>query len=111
MLIKQIVFLLEVGRRLNQLHRLTYPLKDKIIEQLPCVKLIGIQVDKNISWKQHCEDLLKDCSKAIGLLFRFGRYIPSKVLKIITEALILSKFNYCCRVWGAAQNQESINNL
>ena len=29
MLIKQIVSLLEVGRRLNQLHRLTYPLKIK----------------------------------------------------------------------------------
>ncbi len=90
---------------------LNLSIKDKIIEQLPCVKLLGVQVDKNISWKRHCENLLKDCSKALGLLFRFNRYIPSKVLKIITEALILSKLNYCCTVWGSAQNQESINHL
>ena len=90
---------------------LNLSIKDKIIEQLPCVKLLGVQVDENLSWKQHCEDLLKDCSKALGLLFKFSRYIPSKVLKIIAEALILSKLNYCCTVWGSAQNQESINNL
>ena len=90
---------------------LNLSIKDKIIEQLPCVKLFGVQVDENLSWKQHCEDLLKDCSKALGLLFKFSRYIPSKVLKIIAEALILSKLNYCCTVWGSAQNQESINNL
>jgi hypothetical protein len=55
---------------------LNLSIKDKIIEQLPCVKLLGVQVDENISWKQHCEDLLKDCSKALGLLFTFSRYIP-----------------------------------
>ncbi len=90
---------------------LNLSIKDKISKQLPCVKLLGVQVDENISWKQHCEDLLKDCSKALGLLFRFSRYIPSNVLKIIAEALILSKLNYCCTVLGYAQNQESINNL
>ena len=83
---------------------LNLSIEDKIIEQLPCVKLLGVQVDENLSWKQHCKDLLKDCSGALGLLFRFSRYIPSKVLKVIAEALILSKLNYCCTVWGSAQN-------
>ena len=46
---------------------LNLSIKDKIIEQLPCVKLLGVQVDENLSWKQHCKDLLKDCSRALAV--------------------------------------------
>ena len=60
---------------------LNLSIKDTIIEQLPCVKLLGVQVDKNLSWKQHCKDLLKDCSRALGLLFQVQQIYSIKGFK------------------------------
>ena len=34
-----------------------------------------------------------------------------KILKSTAEALILSRLNYCCTVWGAVLNQDSIDYL
>ncbi|CAB4027598.1 Hypothetical predicted protein [Paramuricea clavata] len=45
---------------------LNLSIKDKIIEQRPCVKLLGVQVDENISWKQRCEDILKIVLKLLA---------------------------------------------
>ena len=45
------------------------------------------------------------------LLHRFKKYIPQKILKSIAEALILYRLNYCCTVWGAVLNQDSIDYL
>ncbi len=71
-----------------------------------------MKLDKSLTWKSHCEQLLNDCSKVLGLVFRFSKYIlPNNGLKQVAKALILSKLNYCCSVWGSARNQESLNHL
>ena len=54
---------------------------------------------------------MKDCSKALGLLYRFSKYIPKTALRSIADALILSKLNYCCTVWGSALNRNSLDFL
>jgi hypothetical protein len=46
-------------------------------------------MDEALSWKPHCDGLLKDCSKALGLLYRFSKYIPKTALRSIADALIL----------------------
>ena len=86
-------------------------IKDKSINQLSSVKLLGAHVDETLSWKPHCESLLKNCSRSLGLVYRFSKYIPSNVLKSIAEALIFSKLSYCSTVWGSASNQSALNIL
>lgn len=98
-------------QRIKTAQPLNLKMKDTSITQLACVKLLGIQIDETLSWKPHCETLLKNCSKALGLLYRFSKYMPIKVLKQVAEALILSKLSYCCTVWGSALNQDSLNYL
>ena len=55
--------------------------------------------------------LLKDCSKALGLLCRYSKYIPKTSLRLVAEALILLKLNYCCTVWGSALYRNSLEYL
>lgn len=82
-------------------------MKNESITQYSYVKLLGVQLDETLSWKPHCDCLLKDCSKALGLLYRFSKYIPKISLRSVADALILSKLNYCCTVWGSALNRNS----
>lgn len=58
-----------------------FEIKGRCINQFSNVKLFGIQVDKTLCWKPQCEIDVKNCSKALGLLYRFSNYIPTKVLK------------------------------
>jgi hypothetical protein len=60
-------------------------MKSTNINQLTCVKLLGVLVDETLSWKPHCDSLLKDCSKALGIMYRFSRFMPSNALKSIAE--------------------------
>ena len=98
-------------QRIKVAQPLNLSTKNKSITQYSYVKLLGVQMDEALSWKPHCDSLLKDCSKALGLLYRFSKYIPKTALRSIAEALILSKLNYCCTVWGSALNRNSLDFL
>ena len=53
------------------------------------------------------------CWSFEGLLksFQLCRYIPKTSLRSVADALILSKPNYCCTVWGSALNRNSLDYL
>ena len=80
-------------QRINVAQPLNLCMKNESIAQYSRVKLLGVQLDETLSWKPHCDSLLKDCSKALGLLYRFSKYIPKTSLRSVAEALILSKLN------------------
>ena len=86
-------------------------MNNKSIKQYSCVRLLGVDVNDTSSWRPHCECLPKNCSKCLGLLHRFKKYIPPKILKSIAEALVLSRLSNCCTVWSAVLNQDSIDYL
>ena len=98
-------------QRIKVAQPLNLSMKHKSITQYSCVKLLGVQMDEALSWKPHCDGLLKDCSKALSLLYRFSKYIPKTALRSIADALILSKLNHCCTVWGSALNRNSLDFL
>lgn len=85
------------------------PLKLKVnevcINNLSHVKFFGLHVDELLSWKSYCELLLKDCAKALCLLYSFSKYIPTKALKQVAEALVLSKLIYCFSNWESASSK------
>ena len=41
-------------------------MNNKSIKQYSCVRLLGVDVDDTLSWRPHCEYLLKKCSKCLG---------------------------------------------
>lgn len=90
---------------------MNFPLKIKSLINFNVYNSLVFLVNEDISWKPHCEHVLKECSEALGLLFRVSRYLPLRCVKIFLKALILLRLNYCYTVWGSAQNQESVNNL
>ena len=42
----------------------------KFLENVSCQKILGVYIDKNLTWKDHINNLCKDISKLVGLLWR-----------------------------------------
>ncbi|CAB4023545.1 Hypothetical predicted protein [Paramuricea clavata] len=58
-------------QKLKKEEPLILTIKDKSINQLSSVKLLGVHADETLRCKPHCESLLKNCSRSLGLLYRF----------------------------------------
>ena len=69
-------------------------------------RLLGSNLQPNISWKAHLETgskaVLPAIRKQIGALKQLGAQIPKQSRKAIAEGLIQSKFNYLIAQWGGA---------
>ena len=72
----------------------------KSIEQKRNVKLLGILFDENLTWNDQVNRLIKSSYATLRALRKFGRFTPYHVRKSLAEALILSKLNYGCVVFG-----------
>ena len=73
------------------------------------IKLLGLNIDTNLNWKQHISSLCKKISPKIGLLHIFSNYLHKKQLVTIYTALIQSHFDYALSVWGSCHKTYLIN--
>ena len=69
--------------------------KDKTPESVNEFKLLGIKIDKNLSWKKHINNTRKNCYATLGVLRKIKSYATLPVRNQPAESLILSKLNYC----------------
>ena len=74
------------------------------IETIPVVesraqKLLGITVDKKLTFKTHVESLCKKANRKLHALSRISCYLSTKQLKLTMKTFILSQSNYCPLVW------------
>ena len=76
-------------------------------------KLLGIIVDKTLSFKAHVISLYKKANQKLHALSRIAYYMDSKKLKLVMKAFILSQFNYCPLVWMLSERglNNKINHL
>ena len=80
--------------------------------QIECVdhfNLLGINLDKNLSWKYHIDTISNKISRSIGLLSRLKFTLPLHIKLMIYNSLILSYINYGILNWGF--HCERINKL
>ena len=71
------------------------------LDQVPYVKLLGINIYANLDWKIHINSLSNSLSSKIGLLHRLSKFLPQSCLIILYTSLIKSVFDYSITVWGA----------
>ena len=72
----------------------------KKIECESCVKLLGILLDENLSWKFHINELSKNLSRTVGIFYKIRHFCPSNILRILYYALFYSFLSYGIFVWG-----------
>lgn len=98
-----------------------FHMPQKQITQLPNIKIdnypivfedsfnfLGIVLDKNLRWTPHIDLISKKISKINGILNRIKNFLPTYVLVIIYNTLVLPYLNYGTFVWGWKNRQINI---
>ena len=86
--------------------------KSQIIES-HMVKLLGIQIDSELTFSAHMKNICKKASQKLNALSRLCGFLPFHRRKSLMEAFFKSQFSYCPLVWMCHSREINtrINNL
>ena len=70
------------------------------LTQCSCTKLLGINIDKHLTFDEHIKYIATKVSSQIGLIHRLRQFLPVSVLNTVYITMIQSHFDYCITVWG-----------
>ena len=65
-------------------------------------------LDENLCWKSNTDTICKKISSAIFALKHIKEFVDQKTLVSVYNAIIQPYFSYCCEVWNAFGETQSI---
>ena len=71
----------------------------EVIESVDSVDLLGVEIDKGLTFKDHVLKLCKKGNQKLHALARVAKYLKPDKLRIIMKIFIESQFNYCPLIW------------
>ena len=86
------------NKTLNSIFDLT--IKGTKLKQVTEVNLLGVNIDQNLTWNNHCAAISKKISKQLGLIKRLRAFLPLHIVSNLYFPLIQSHIDYCITVWG-----------
>ena len=60
------------------------------MEQMTCVKYLGLKINCNVNWKKHVHEVGKNISRATGILSKLRHFITDDNLNQLYHSLVLS---------------------
>ena len=87
-------------RQLSKFHKLdqlntTIKSNNQELEQVKSFKILGVHFNENLDWKNHINIVSKNCYATLKALKQLKNSANWNLRKILVEALVLSKINYC----------------
>lgn len=73
-----------------------------LITRARSIKYLGIEIDENLSFKEHITNLAKRVRKLIYVMGALRASASEQVLRLVYGALCESILSYCIVVWGGA---------
>ena len=90
-------------RRKHLTHtELTLSVNGQKLECVDNLKILGLIIDENLSWKYHIDNLCKNLSSLTGLIWRIRNYLSYDMKVLFYNSFILSRLDYCICIWGGA---------
>lgn len=87
------------GKKMN--NNLTIKIDGTKIDQVCTTKFLGLYIDEGLTWANHISYISSKISKNIGIIHRLSRIVPSHVLTVLYNTLILPYLSYCNIVWAS----------
>ena len=78
----------------------TIHLNDQILQNCTSAKLLGVVIDRHLSFDCHIAYIVQKVAPKIGLIHRLRQILPPKALNIVYLTAIQSSFDYCLTVYG-----------
>ena len=72
------------------------------LERVKQTKFLGVIIDENLTWKNQIDNIAKNISRVIGLLYKLKHFVPERILYSLYCTLISPHINYCILAWGSA---------
>ena len=63
------------------------------------VKLLGVHIDKNLTFANHVKTLCKNAGRKISMMARIAIYLSESKKKILLRTFFESLFSYCPLIW------------
>ena len=90
---------------------LTVYYDNKPLKSVDSEKLLGVKIDKHLTWKEHVNQTANKISRNIALLRRIKAYLPHQTRITFYKAYIQPHIDYCNTVWGQSTHVPRIHIL
>ena len=71
------------------------------LSQVEEIRYLGFILDRNLSWRKHCDIIACKLARGLGVLNRFQNFLPLKILLLLYFSLIAPYINYGCLIWAS----------
>ena len=90
--------ILKITNKINPLHA-KYDIHNTILEEVNSAKYLGITIDRNLSWKDHCSSITKKANSTLAFIQRNMHSCPENVKTVCYQTLVRPTLEYGCAVW------------
>ena len=73
---------------------------DDELKKQDCVKNLGVDIDRDLTWKAHIERMHQQCMGKLVVIWRAGSYMPCHIRKLLYQTFILPHLDNCSVVWN-----------
>jgi hypothetical protein len=82
--------------------------QNKLLSGVNNIKLLGLQIEKNLNWKTHVHNLLPKLSSACYLIRRMYPFFNKHTLKMIYYAYLHSGMEFGIFFWGTSADSKKV---
>ena len=78
-----------------------FALDGEPIQQKIATKYLGVQIDDQLTWKDHISQVSSKVVRAIEYIKYARKFLPRETMRMLYLGLVEPHFRYCCAVWGS----------
>ena len=75
-------------------------INSETIEKVSEFNFLGLTIDEHLSWKSHVLKISNKIARTLGIMCRLKNFLPTHVLRILYNSLILPHLQYSILAWG-----------
>ena len=81
--------------------------KLKTVKSKNSIKILGVHIDKTLSWSKQIGIVKKNATNIIRKVHRINKFLPLKLKMILYNTLIVPIFNYADIIWGGCNKTQA----
>ncbi len=86
-------------------------MKGQYLENVSTDKLLGVKINRNLSWEEHNNSIVRKVNSKLALLRGIKGCLPFEICKLFSGAHILPHMDYCSTVWGELPHVHSLQHI
>ena len=84
----------------NETSKLHIQIDGQELDQVDCVRYLGVDVDCNLTWAKHVQSVCRRIAYKLSILGRLSKFINKILLNTIYMSHIQPIIDYACSIWG-----------